>query len=170
MRRIKKASLEDIPVIQQLTYTIWPDAYKGILNATQLKYMLDLFYSDYALEKLMETSQYQFIIAYDDGEPTGFAAYSPKMPGDILVFRLHKLYVLPAQQGKGTGRFLLDYLIDEIIPRGATLLELNVNRYNKAQYFYHNMGFAITGEEDIDIGNGYFMNDYVMEKPLVDHS
>ena len=28
------------------------------------------------------------------------------------------------------------------------------------------MGFVVTGEEDIDIGHGYFMNDFVMEIAL----
>jgi ribosomal protein S18 acetylase RimI-like enzyme len=39
---------------------------------------------------------------------------------------------------------------------------LNVNRNNKALGFYQKFGFVILREEDIDIGNGYFMNDYIM--------
>ena len=32
--------------------------------------------------------------------------------------------------------------------------------------FYEKLGFQIIKEEDVDIGNGYFMNDYIMEKLL----
>jgi hypothetical protein len=39
---------------------------------------------------------------------------------------------------------------------------LNVNKYNKAKFFYEKLGFTITKEEVIDIGNDYVMDDYVM--------
>jgi ribosomal protein S18 acetylase RimI-like enzyme len=50
--------------------------------------------------------------------------------------------------------------------QGATTLQLNVNRNNPAKIFYEKLGFAVLNEEDIDIGNGYFMNDYVMQKMI----
>ncbi len=50
---------------------------------------------------------------------------------------------------------------------GAENLILNVNRKNKAKTFYEKNGFAVVREEDIDIGKGYFMNDYIMEKTLL---
>ncbi|MFT3908181.1 MAG: GNAT family N-acetyltransferase [Ferruginibacter sp.] len=163
MLEIKKAGTESIGIIRQLTHTIWPDAYKEILTPEQLSYMLELIYSDPSLTNQIETLQHRFIIVEDNGMPVGFASYSPKQPGNNSTFRLHKLYVLPNQQGKGTGKFLLNHIIDEIKHSGAKTLELNVNRHNKALHFYNKMGFTISREEDIDIGSGYFMNDYVME-------
>jgi ribosomal protein S18 acetylase RimI-like enzyme len=74
---------------------------------------------------------------------------------------------LPSQQGKGTGRFLLDYILKEIKQQGAVSLQLQVNRYNKAKDFYEKLGFTVIEEADFDIGNGFFMNDYVMEKKLI---
>ena len=65
------------------------------------------------------------------------------------------------------GKILLDFIITDIHPNGATNLELNVNRHNKALGFYQRSGFTILREEDIDIGNGYFMNDYVMTLALI---
>jgi len=50
--------------------------------------------------------------------------------------------------------------------KGASSLQLNVNRNNNAKVFYEKIGFAVIKEEDIDIGNGYLMNDYVMEKKV----
>jgi hypothetical protein len=41
-----------------------------------------------------------------------------------------------------------------------------VNRYNKAKDFYEKAGFKIIETVDIEIGNGFYMNDYVMELPL----
>ena len=45
-------------------------------------------------------------------------------------------------------------------------MELNVNRYNQAILFYQVQGFKIKEAVDISIGNGFFMNDYIMSKTL----
>ena len=41
-------------------------------------------------------------------------------------------------------------------------MELNVNRNNKALQFYEHMGMRKLREGDFPIGNGYYMNDYIM--------
>ena len=74
--------------------------------------------------------------------------------------------MLPNQQGNGTGKMLLEHVVNSIKEKDATALTLNVNRYNKARYFYEKHGFTIEEEVDIDIGEGYFMNDYIMELNL----
>ena len=162
---IKKAGAEYIPVIKQLAEITWAVAYNSILSPEQMQYMLQLFYSERSLQEQMDKG-HQFIIAFDDSVAVGFAAYSPKKINSTDVYRLHKLYIDPQQQVKGFGKILLNFIIDDIKPAPARILELNVNRYNTALGFYQRSGFVITGEEDIDIGNGYFMNDYVMEKVI----
>jgi len=166
---IQEATIENIPVIHKLAYDIWPVTYKNIISPSQLSYMLDLLYSSANLQKQMEEQGHRFIILYDyiynSKLPVGFASFSKKSHG-YPAYKLHKLYVLPNQQGKGSGRFLINYIISTITKEGGSVLELNVNRDNPAQYFYHKLGFTITKEEDIDIGHGYFMNDYVMEKVI----
>ena len=99
-----------------------------------------------------------------DDTPIGFASFSAH--DDPSVYHLHKIYVLPDEQGKNVGKQLLDYIISDIKAAGATSLQLNVNRFNKALHFYEKQGFKILREEDIDIGSGFFMNDYVMEKKI----
>jgi GNAT superfamily N-acetyltransferase len=160
---IKKGGTANTKEIQQLVYTIWPDAYGAILSKEQLDYMLELIYNNEALKNQIENLQHQFIMVYEADKAVGFASYSPKEKNNVSVFRLHKLYVLPSQQGKGTGKLLLNYIIEEIKKSGASFLELNVNRQNKAFHFYKKSGFTVSHEADIDIGNGYFMNDYIME-------
>ena len=159
---VQNATPEDIPLIRDLTYNVWPQTYSNILTGKQINYMLELFYSKTSLQEQMK-DHHLFLIVYDETMPMGFASYSEI---DLGIFKLHKIYVLPGQQGKGTGRFLLDHIIKDILQQGAKALQLNVNRYNKAKDFYEKLGFAAIGEENIDIGNGYFMNDYVMEKKL----
>ncbi|MBC7828800.1 MAG: GNAT family N-acetyltransferase [Chitinophagaceae bacterium] len=160
---IRLADADDINTIGYLAQQIWPAAYKDILSPSQLEYMLNLIYSPEALKQQMN-QQHQFLIAVLGEEPVGFASYSSA--GDEGVYKLHKLYVAPQLHGKGLGKALLDFIIEEIISLGATTLRLNMNRDNKAKNFYQRSGFIIIKEEDIDIGNNYFMNDYVMEKKL----
>ncbi|MBK7434411.1 MAG: GNAT family N-acetyltransferase [Chitinophagaceae bacterium] len=173
MITVETAGTESIPAIQELAQKTWAVAYASILPPEQMSYMLDLFYSNEALQQQMQRG-HRFILALEENVPAGFASFSPKMIGDEdpgtsskTIFRLHKLYVDPIQQGKGIGKLLLDHIIQAIKPLGATELELNVNRSNPAISFYKKNGFSITREEDIDIGNGYFMNDYVMRKKPV---
>jgi ribosomal protein S18 acetylase RimI-like enzyme len=75
---------------------------------------------------------------------------------------------LHSQQGKGVGKFIIEHVINLVKSKNATILRLNVNRCNKAKLFYEKSGFVAVKTEDIDIGSGYFMNDYVMEKRLVE--
>lgn len=161
---IRRAEIEDIPAIQGLAYEIWPSAYGKILSKAQLDYMLDKIYSITSLEHQFTVLKHNFIIVFADGIPVGFAAYSPHANAE--EYHLNKIYVLTDQQGKNLGKKILDYIIKEIKNVGAKTLQLNVNRYNSAIHFYEKQGFKIIREEDIDIGEGFFMNDYVMELKL----
>ena len=158
---IRPGELEDVNSIGFLAQQIWPETYGHILPEVQLKYMLNLFYNPASLRKQMLEDKHQFLIVEQEEEAIGFASWGAL--GEPGVYKLHKIYVLPGQQGKGLGRALLQYIFEAIRPLGATTLRLNVNRHNKARQFYERMGFAVVGEEDVPIGNGYFMNDYIME-------
>lgn len=159
--KIRKATTSDIPTIQQLAYDSWPATYGSILSAEQIEYMLSSLYSSATLEKDMR--QNEFILVYDGATPVGFAGFGLVAPDTA---KLHKIYFLPQMQGKGFGKLTLQQIIRALQKKGIQFLQLNVNRYNPARSFYEKMGFAVIREEDIDIGNGYFMNDYVMEKEL----
>jgi diamine N-acetyltransferase len=159
---IRKATLPDIPIIQDIAYKTWPLAYGEILSAAQLGYMLDLIYSTPAITAQMSEG-HEYYIAEDNGVAVGFCDF-----GHIKghTYKLHKLYVLPAAQETGAGKAMLNFTIETVKKKGAETLILNVNRHNKAKSFYEKMGFTIAWEEDIDIGEGYFMNDYVMSRSL----
>ncbi len=164
MVSIKNATISDIPVIRGLAMKVWPPTYTPIVGPQQVAYMLSLFYSPDALTKQMEEHRHRFIICFEDAEAVGFASYSESGPD---IFKLHKLYVLTELQGKGIGRFMLDHIAAELKSEGVKILRLNVNRYNAAAIeFYKKTGFKHHTEEDIDIGNGYFMNDHVLELEL----
>ncbi|MDR6569624.1 GNAT family N-acetyltransferase [Chitinophaga ginsengisegetis] len=164
MYHVKTATVNDIPVIQDLTEKIWRPTYQSILTPEQIEYMIDMMYSTASLNKQITELQHQFLILQDDSTPIGFASYSTT--GTPGIFKLQKIYLDGNYQGKGVGKFLLEQVAQQVKERGANILELDVNRFNKAKQFYEKQGFSVYKEKKTDIGSGYIMDDYVMRKPL----
>lgn len=163
MVTIRLANTDDLTTVERLAREIWPGTYGDILTQEQLDYMLNLIYNNAALSDQLLNQQHTFLMVEQDGEPVAFAAYSTVEPG---ISKLHKIYVHQKTQGQGIGKQLIDYIVSQLRSQNIHTLRLNVNRQNKARFFYEKFGFEVTKEEDIDIGKGYFMVDYVMEKPL----
>lgn len=159
---IKKATISDIPIIQHIVEETWPQTYTTILGKDQVDYMLQMMYNTNSLTEQIQ-NHHHFFIAFKDALPIGFAAFS-NVRNDI--YKLQKLYVLPITQKTGAGKALLQKVETEAKKMSAKKLQLNVNRHNAAKFFYEKNGFTVVEEADIDIGNGYFMNDYIMQKDL----
>ncbi len=160
--RIRRASEKDIPLIRDLSLKVWPATYQLIISPAQIDYMMEMMYSGDSLKEQMQQN-HEFIIVSDGPEPIGFASFGLIEPG---TYKLHKLYILPGNQGKGAGRFVIEQILNAIIRKGGHSLRLNVNRNNKALNFYEKLGFLKINEEVLDIGSGYVMDDYVMEKTV----
>lgn len=161
---IREGEMEDINTIGFIAQQVWPVAYREILTPEQLRYMLKMFYSPEALKKQMTVDHHHFLIAELEEEPVGFASFGQINDSD--TYKLHKLYVNNSLQSKGVGKALLESVLEEVKQRGGNELILNVNRNNKALGFYQKSGFTILSEEDINIGSGYFMNDFVLVKKI----
>ena len=160
---IRNATINDIELIRELTFKVWPQTYSSIISKEQIDYMLEMMYSNKSLALQMAEGS-QFIIVQDTKRPVGFASYKPVA---INIYKLDKIYILQTQQGKGIGKFVIDYILQQIKDRGAESLQLQVNRNNiNAKSFYEKIGFTVIQEADFEIGNGYFMNDFIMEKKI----
>jgi GNAT superfamily N-acetyltransferase len=161
---IHEASPLEIEVIRAMIQRIWKPTYREILSEEQMDYMLDRMYNAVTLQEQMDAG-HVFLILSEDNSPVGFAGYECDYKTEGTC-KLHKIYLLPETQGKGLGKMLLHAVVDKAKEAGQQRLLLNVNRYNKARQFYRNSGFEVIAEEDIDIGSGYYMNDYIMELSL----
>jgi diamine N-acetyltransferase len=160
----KKAEIEDIAQIRAIAEKTWFVTYEPILGKEQPKYMFDLIYSEEALAEQMLSEQ-TFVMQFADNQIVAFASYSLK-DEENGIYKLNKLYLNPDLQGGGFGRKLLGEVENQIKNLSGKILDLNVNRYNKARFFYEKVGFEIILEEDIPIGD-YWMNDFVMRKSLI---
>ncbi len=161
MLKIIKIDKPELEIVKSLAYKIWPSTYGEILSVEQLNYMLANFYSVDNLSNQMDNGQI-FKLLFDENEVVGFVAYEFNCKETSLL-KIHKIYLLPETQGKGFGKFMIDEVIKIAKNNHQKGVYLNVNKYNKAQFFYKKLGFTITKEEVIDIGNNYIMDDYVME-------
>ncbi|MFD2910107.1 GNAT family N-acetyltransferase [Flavobacterium ardleyense] len=161
---IIKCNRAQLEVVKELAYAIWPTAYGEILSKEQLTYMLERFYNLDTLQLQAEKGQ-QFYLAQDmQQDYIGFVAYEINCEPNKT--KIHKIYVLPETQGSGVGKQLFEFVKNKAKEQHQKAIFLNVNKYNKAQYFYTKLGLKITKEEVIDIGNKYIMDDYVMEVNL----
>jgi len=162
---IRTAVIEDIPSIRAIALRTWPIAYGGILPPAQLAYMLDLMYSEAALADQLNVKGHHFALFEVSGEVLGFAGYEHHHYHRACT-RLHKLYVMPSMQRTGAGKALLQHVIASARSARDVMVELNVNRFNNARWFYEKIGFRVVRDEVIDIGQGFVMDDHVMELPI----
>ncbi len=165
MLKITTATEVDFPIIQKIAYETWPVTYGNILSETQLNYMLGNFYSDATLQKNFTEKNHRFLLIADENGVLGFASYEHHYQQN-QVTRLHKLYVLPQAQGKGAGKQLLEQVERLAQEQQQKSVSLNVNKFNNAYAFYLKNGYEKIGDIDIPIGDGFLMEDFVMEKKV----
>ncbi|MCL6258801.1 GNAT family N-acetyltransferase [Aquiflexum sp. TKW24L] len=163
---IAKATLEQLSIVQKIAHQTWPVTFSNILTPDQISFMLDWMYDLKALEQQVKEKGHVFLLAKEEGEFLGFAAYEVNCQ-DQAKTKIHKIYILPGTQGKGVGKSLINKIKNIAIENGDGCLFLNVNRFNeKAIEFYSYIGFYEAYREVIDIGNGFIMDDVVMEMNL----
>ena len=164
MFEIRKATKDDCPQIRQLAEQIFPATYKEIISQEQIDFMMDWMYSISNLNKQMDDGHIYFL-AYRETAPVGYVSVEQQNKD---LFHLQKLYVLGSEQGTGCGKFLFTEAVKYIktVHPAPCTMELNVNRENRAIRFYEHMGMHKARQGDFSIGNGYFMNDYIMSMEL----
>lgn len=159
---IRKADGNDIPTIREIASVAFPATYRQILSPEQIDYMMEWMYSPESIRRQMDEG-HVYYLAYRGEEPMGYVSVEVD-DEDVTTAHLHKIYVLPEAQGSGCGIALFRKAVDYVRghrPGGCCML-LNVNRYNRAFGFYRHMGMEVVDIGDFDIGNGYFMNDFIM--------
>ncbi len=168
---IRRASTGDIGLIRSMAAIVFPDTYRDILSPAQLDYMMDWMYSPESLRRQMEQDGHNWFIAETGSRPSAYVSVQPlglQEDGSHL-FELQKLYVLPEFKGRGLGRLLYGHICDFVrsaAPGRTCRIELHVNRYNTAVDFYRHLGLEILRRGDFPIGQGYYMNDYIMGTSL----
>lgn len=162
---IREANFNDIHTIQEIMMKVWPQTYAPIISEDQINYMIQIMYSDVSLHQQMKEGHHYWL-AELEGKSIGYASFS--RTENWTTYKLHKLYIDPNIQRKGVGTALLNKIIQTIKSDHGKFLQLQVNRSNfPALDFYKKNGFFVIKAIDMDIGNGFFMNDYILQKRLM---
>jgi ribosomal protein S18 acetylase RimI-like enzyme len=149
-------SENDLKEIEHLAKEIWNEYYPGIITKQQIRYMLRKMYSLQVMRNEVENN-IRFYIIYYKKNSVGYFSISEKVNKHYF---LHKFYLRSNTRARGLGTAVFRKILKIFNPKAV---ELTVNRQNfKAINFYFKTGFQIEKVEDFDIGNGFFMNDFVM--------
>jgi len=167
IRKLWKHAPDDLETyasaIAVLADEIWREHYTPIIGVAQVDYMLAKFQSAEQVFSDIRNNGYTYFIAKDTKEDRS-AGYCAVVPQDDYLF-LSKIYVHRDYRGKGIAWSFLGEII--ALCRweyGFNIIRLTVNKHNAvAIAAYRQIGFTIIDSVKTDIGNGFFMDDYVME-------
>jgi diamine N-acetyltransferase len=155
--KLRKADLADIPLIYSLAEKIWNVHYIPIIGQAQVDYMLQYMYSEASLTEQMSEKNHIFYLLQWQEKEIGFVAISE----DTYTY-IHKFYIATEMQAKGIGKLCFENI--KLLCDPQKPIQLTVNRKNyKSINFYFKLGFQIKSVEDFQIGQGYEMNDFIME-------
>ncbi|MEO1013081.1 MAG: GNAT family N-acetyltransferase [Bacteroidota bacterium] len=163
MIQIVKATEDgQLKEISNLAVTIWQQHYTPIIGAGQVTYMLQKFQSVPAIQKQIKAGAEYYLLT-SEGNAAGYFCITLE---EGALF-LSKLYVLSTYRGKGLGKRAMHFIMDRAVVWQCQSIRLTVNKNNTgAIRAYQKMGFKNMGSVVQDIGNGYVMDDYLLENEL----
>lgn len=157
-------SEEQITLLSAMAGEIWHEYYASLISLEQIRYMLDKFQSVEAISSQIQNGELAYYLISDQSGPVGYLAVRIE-EGSLF---LSKLYVLAEHRGKGAASKAMAFLESLCAEQGLNAIWLTVNRHNHASIaVYEKKGFRKVREQVGDIGNGYVMDDYIMEKTMI---
>ncbi|MDD5746384.1 MAG: GNAT family N-acetyltransferase [Candidatus Omnitrophica bacterium] len=152
---------ELIEVVVAIARTTWREYYTPIIGRLQVEYMLERFQSRPAVAGQIKEGCRYYIIRDAENKDIGYCAAVPKK-NELF---LSKLYVIAEKRGQGYGKSAITFVETMARDLGMPRVTLTVNKNNHASIkAYQRFGFVIVCPIKQDIGNGFVMDDYVMEK------
>lgn len=143
---------------------IWNEYFISIITKEQIDYMVEKFQSYEAIKQAIEEEQYTYFLAYEQGKLIGYCGVRPCK--DQRLF-LSKLYLDKENRGKGYASVLLNQAIDFAKEQKLAAIYLTCNKYNThSLQVYEKKGFYQTDAVQTDIGNGFIMDDYILQLDL----
>jgi ribosomal protein S18 acetylase RimI-like enzyme len=149
--------------VARMAREVWNEYYVSLIGQAQVDYMVAKFQSAEAMQAQVD-SGYEYFHIRQSGVNVGYAAIRHDA-ADARIF-ISKLYLLAAHRKAGAGRQTLALIERMARERGATHLWLTVNKGNASVQAYERLGFRIVEAMVMDIGGGYVMDDYKMEKAV----
>jgi len=161
MFKLQLASTDkDFVLVRNLAEEIWPGVYGTILSNTQIAYMIELMYAKPIIAAEVAAG-IKYYLAMSGKTPAGYLSFG-QSADDPETLKLHKLYLHKEFRGNGFGKKMIQFAIEQARQDGYKKLKLNVNKNNAASIaVYKKCGLTMDSAVTVDIGNSFFMDDYV---------
>ena len=162
LRIMPVTNMELVYSVYAVADAIWHQHYDPIIGEEQVDYMVEKFLSPDAVAEQINSGYEYFLYSYD----YTFAGFAAILEKDDELF-LSKLYVDEEFRGKGIGKYMFQKFVEICKMRNLKKIWLTCNRNNAgALAFYEHIGFSKVREEVTDIGEGYVMDDFILEYAL----
>lgn len=150
----------ELKELSEIANKVWHEFFPCILSNEQIDYMVAKFQSYNAMKNQIKNDNYEYFFIEVNGEKAGYTGI--KNDGDRLF--LSKLYLIKEYRGKGIASSAFEFLKNICRERNLKAIWLTVNKYNENTInVYLKKGFEIIDSKVADIGNGYVMDDYIMQ-------
>jgi len=149
---------DKIQEMSTMASTIVKEHYDPIIGPAQNDYMIKKFQSVESIREQLEHG-YRYYFAKINGKNVGFCAFYPK---DKEIMYLSKFYIYKDQRGQGYSRIMSNFIAEETRKEGLKAIELNVNKNNTSVPIYKKLGYREVRTEKNPIGNGFYMDDYIL--------
>ncbi len=161
---VRVATVEQIALTAKLAAEIWREHYTAIIGTEQVNYMLARFQSVEAITGKIDSGELIYFLIHYHKQAAGYFAVQIRKDE---VF-LSKLYILAAQRHRGLARTALNFIKNITAENCLNRISLTINKNNHDSLaVYERMGFKLAGEAINDIGNGFFMDDFILELKLL---
>lgn len=163
--RIERLTAADVEPLCALAREIWYTHYPAIISTAQIEYMLEQRYNGGVVRAELQRDDLWWDKLMVGEVMAGFSSYFlTGVPGEM---KLDKVYVHPRRQRRGYGGLMIARACEVARSRGCSRLTLAVNKNNRsAVNAYLKHGFRIADAVVKDIGQGFVMDDYILEKPV----
>jgi len=154
---------EEIAEVARLAADIWREYYVTLITIEQIDYMIGKFQSISAITDQIRHQGYQYYLIRHDGSEVGYMSVKPEA-GKLF---LSKFYIAKEHRGRGFASQAMTFLEQLGQEQHLSHIWLTVNRHNESSIaVYEKKGFKTIREQVADIGNGYVMDDFIMEKEI----
>lgn len=147
----------------ELAATIWHEYFSALLSPDQIDYMVEKFQSEQAMQRQVADEQYGYWQVRQDSRLIGYIGL--QFQKDRLF--LSKLYLQKESRGQGIASTMMEKVYTIARQYGYDKIWLTCNKHNQHSLdVYAAKGFECIGEDVTDIGQGYVMDDYFLQKTL----